>query len=138
MSIRITIRNLDNWLIILQVWGLHGGVIEDFVLLVWDAASSGLRRIDAVLLGPFDPWERRHCVHLKCQGLLAQWCSITSQKIRVLNGAVCPVKVQFCLVTWGCVNCERSPISLWFEVLSAVLLKSEAFWVVMLCWVNSS
>ena len=34
---------------------MHGGVIEDFVLLVCDAASSGPRRIDAVLLGPFYP-----------------------------------------------------------------------------------
>jgi hypothetical protein len=39
----------------LQVLGLHGGVIEDFALPLRDAASSGPRRIDAVLLGPFDP-----------------------------------------------------------------------------------
>jgi hypothetical protein len=137
-SIHVMIRNLGSWLIILCVWGLHRGVIEDFILLVCDAESSGPRRIDAVLLGPFDPWEWRRYVHTKCQGLLARWCSITSQKTRVLDVAVCPVKVQFCLVMWGCVNCERSPISLWFEVLSAVLLKSEAFSVVMLCWVYSS
>jgi len=49
-----------------------------------------------------------------------------------------PVKVQSSFVIWGCINCKRRPISSQFEVLTAVLLKIEAFWVVMLCWVNSS
>ena len=34
---------------------MHRGVIEDFVFLVCDDESSGPIRIDAVLLGPFDP-----------------------------------------------------------------------------------
>jgi len=56
----------------------------------------------------------------------------------LMSLSVCPVKVQSRFIIWGCVNCKRNPISLQFEVLTAVLLKTGAFWVVMLCWVNSS
>jgi len=133
----IMICNLGSWFIVLRVWGLHRGVIEDFVFLVCDDESSGPIRIDAVLLGPFDPlnegtvfvWSVRDHLHSGAASHHRRPGSLISLSVLLT--------VRFCLVTQGCVNCERSPIFLWFEVLSAVLLKFEALWVVVLCWVHS-
>lgn len=59
-------------------WVLHSGVLEDSVLLGYGTVSLGNQFMTF----------RKYCVPSKHQELFTNWCSIMSQKKRILN-ALC-------------------------------------------------